>query len=77
VIDATNWQKAAELLPESILNWVKNGDFVLNVGELEYDQKDYFPPDVRKCWQDNLGRYDLDEQDRLIDVKTGRPPDHI
>lgn len=77
VIDGSNWQKAADLLPESILNWVKNGDFVLTVGKLEYDQKDYFPPDVRRCWQENLGKYDLDEMDRLIDLKTGKVPDHV
>ena len=42
VIDKTNWQKVEGLLPESVLNWVKKGEFILNIGELQWDPNDYW-----------------------------------
>jgi len=36
-IDRTNWQRAEGLLPPSVLNWVKKGDYVLSIGKLDYE----------------------------------------
>ena len=44
VIDKTNWEKAQDLLPEPVLDWVKKGDFILNIHGLKYRPLDFFPP---------------------------------
>ena len=77
VIDRTNWEKAQDLLPESVLNWVKNGDFILNVGELTYDLKEYFPEWVQASCKANLGKYDLNEKDTIVETATGKSPGFI
>jgi hypothetical protein len=78
VIDRTNWQKAEGLLPVPVLNWVKNGDFILNIGELTYDLNEYvLCPSYRKSLIDNIGKYDLNEEDVIVDAKTGKYPEVI
>ena len=37
VIDSSNWQKAEGLLPVPVLDWVKRGEFILNIGELDVE----------------------------------------
>ncbi len=71
VIDKTNWQKAEGLLPKPVLNWVKKGDFVLDIGELNYDEKEYFDFLVKDSLTANIGKYDVNEKDIIIDVETG------
>ena len=44
VIDKTNWEKAQGLLPEPVLDWVKKGDFILDIHALKYRPLDSFPP---------------------------------
>jgi hypothetical protein len=77
VIDKTNWQKAEGLLPDSVLNWVKKGAFVLNIGKLNYDEKDYFTPSVLKSFEGNRGKYRVNEKDVIVDAGTGKTPDYI
>ena len=77
VIDKSNWEKAQGLLPEPGLNWVKNGDTVLNVGELTYDPKDYLNPGAKASLVTNAGKYDLDAEDLFIDKATGKFPDFL
>jgi hypothetical protein len=77
VIDKTNWEKAEELLPGAVLDWVKKGDFVFNIGELNYNPADYFPPQALKSLETNVGKYDLDENDGIIDVKMEKLPKFI
>jgi len=77
VIDKTNWQKAEGLLPEPLLNWVRQGDFVLNIAELNYDPKEFITPAYEKARKDNVGKYALDDEDVIIDAKTGKSPEFI
>jgi len=77
VINDKNWESAKGLLPESVLNWVKNGDYTVRVAELNYEPKDYRNPVVKASLEANRGRFDLDENDVIIDVKTGQPPEFI
>jgi hypothetical protein len=77
VIDTTNWQKAEGLLPEPVLNWVKKGDFVLNIGKLDYDEKEYFDFLVKESLTVNIGKYDVNEKDIIVDLKTGKPPEFV
>lgn len=77
VVDKTNWEKVEGLLPGPILEWVKKGDFVLNVGQLEYDQHEYFAPAVKESMKSNLGKYEVNEQDQIVEVATGKEPEFI
>ena len=77
IIDKTNWQKAEGLLPGPVLDWVKSGDYVLHIGELSYKPAEYYPPAALASLKTNIGKYDLDKNDGIIDVKTGKLPDFI
>jgi hypothetical protein len=77
VIDKTNWEKAEGLLPEPVLNWVKNGDCVLKIGKLNYEQTEFMQPWVAQSLTENLGKYQLDKEGQIIDTKDGKEPEFI
>ncbi|MEW6440079.1 MAG: DUF1329 domain-containing protein [bacterium] len=77
VIDKSNWEKAEGLLPESVLNWVKKGDFILTIGKLNYDPYDFVPEAIIRNWETNKGKYALDETDNIVDALTGQQPDFV
>jgi len=77
VIDKSNWEKVQGLVPDNVVDWVKRGDYVMEIVELNYDPNDYLPPVVKKSMEANKGRYDVDERDMMVDVKTGKLPDFI
>jgi len=77
VIDKTNWEKAEGLLPEAMLNWLKNGKVVLDIGELNYDPDVYHPAFALETLKTNVGKYALDENDGIVDTKTGKRPENI
>jgi hypothetical protein len=77
VIDKTNWERIEGLVPQALVNWVKKGDFILEVDALAYTPRDYFPVYARKAFEENAGRYEVDDQDGMVDVKTGKSPEHI
>lgn len=77
VINDKNWETAKGLLPDSILNWIKNGDYTIRVAKLNYEPTEYRNPVVKASLEANRGKYDLDENDVIIDVKTGKPPEFI
>jgi len=72
IIDKSNWQKGKDVLPESIVNWVKKGDFNLKIGALKFD----FSSD--KAWIEvsakNAGKYTLGKRKEIIEVATGKYP---
>lgn len=70
-IDKTNWQKAEGLLPESVLNYVKKGDFILNIGELKVDPAEFYPPAVKQINETNVGKYALSDSGEIVDAITG------
>lgn len=75
VIDSTNWQKAEELLPDPVLNYVKKGDFVLNIGKFTYDP--VWEPEFQAASEANAGKYDIDEDGNIVDPTIGKRPKHI
>mgnify|MGYP005831273375 FL=1 len=77
VIDKSNCQKAQDLLPAPVLEWVKKGDFSLQVGKLNYEMKEYFPLYVQESLRANLGKYDVNEKDMIVDKATGKVPGYI
>jgi hypothetical protein len=72
-IDKTNWQKAEGLVPDSVLNYVKKGDFILNIGELKVNPAEYYPLATRNLLKTNVGKYGLSDKDEIVDAKTGKP----
>jgi len=77
VIDKTNWEKVEGFLPEPILNWLKNGKVVLDIGELNYNPDVHHPTFALESLKTNIGKYALDENDGIVDSKTGKRPKNI
>jgi hypothetical protein len=77
VVDETNWQKAEGLVPESVLNWVQKGDFVLPVGVLNYDPDQYWPEVAAQSLERNRGKYRVSEEGLMVEAATGKTPGHI
>jgi hypothetical protein len=77
VIDETNWEKIEGLVPDSVLDWVKTGDFVLDLDELNFKPLDYLPVFATEALEHNVGQYDIDEDGGIVEVTTGKPPKHI
>ncbi len=75
VIDAKNWQKVADLLPDSVLNYVKTGEFVLKIGEFQYDYSAEEAWD--KATESNRGKYSLGTRKEVIDNSTGKFPKYL
>ena len=77
LIDKSNWEKVDGLLPESVLGWVKTGDIVLNVVQLNYDPTDYMNPISKGSLEANKGKFDLDAENLFVDKATGKFPEYI
>lgn len=77
VIDKTNAEEAQGLVPDPVLNWVKKGDGTMKVGELPYDLSTFMPPPAVDFMESNKGKYGVDSDGLIVDLKTGKLPDHI
>ncbi len=76
-IDTSNWEKAEGLLPNSVLDWVKTGDFALDVVELDYNPTEYMNPTAKASLETNKGKYELDDELLFVDKATGEFPKYI
>jgi len=77
VIDKTNAEEAQGLVPDPVLNWVKKGDGTMTVGELPYDLNDFLPPPALENMEANKGKYGVDADGLIVDLKTGKLPEFI
>jgi hypothetical protein len=73
VIDKTNYQKIEGLVPDFVLDWVKNGDLTMKIGQLAFDPKTFWSKEILDNWKSNLERYTVDEHNGIIDKTTGKP----
>jgi len=72
VIDSSNWQKAEGLLPKPVLDWVKRGEFILNIGELDVEDPTKIRSDyILEAFETNRGKYAIDEKGGVVDKKNG------
>ena len=77
IIDKTNWEKVEGMVPESVLNWIKKGDYTLKVDELEYDPEAYMTNYDREHFEPNKGKYEFDDEGVIMEVQNGKPADFI
>ena len=74
VIDKTNWQKAEGLLPDVVLDLVKQGKIKINVGKLGFTPEDYLRDHIRETLKSNVGKYYVDDEGVLRDTATKQTP---
>ena len=74
-IDKASWEKGKDLLPPSVLEWVKRGDYEIKVGKLEFDPN--WEPEYLAASESNAGKYELDAEGGVIDPKTKQRPERI
>ena len=73
LIDKSNYQKIEGLVPDYILEWVRNGDLTMKIGRLAYDPKVFWSKEILDTWKANIQRYAIDEHNGIIDKTTGKP----
>jgi hypothetical protein len=77
VIDQTNWEKVEGLVQEEVLRFVKEGALILHIEALNYDPGKHLPSYALEARKTNAGKYDLDEDDWIIEAETGRRTERI
>lgn len=69
VYNAENWQGIDKALPFPVRDWVKKGEFVVEIGEMKYDMSpDQWYDDISKA---NAGKYAIGDRDQTIVKATG------
>ena len=76
VLGPDNWEQATGLLPEEFLDCYKRGDFRHRVGDFAIDRIGDDPV-FHEAVEANRGRYALNEQGSIVDVRTGKPPEYV
>ncbi len=77
VIDKTNWEKIKGLVPDPLPEWVKEGKFILTLQDLNYDPVEHFMPFAAESRSANVGRFDLSEENEVVDANTGKLAVHL
>jgi hypothetical protein len=72
VIDKTNWEKVQGMVPEKLLEMVKRGEFILDIEDTEYKSRECFPKFAEDAMVANVGKYDLNEDDWIIETASGK-----
>ncbi|MBW2143465.1 MAG: hypothetical protein JRG75_03595, partial [Deltaproteobacteria bacterium] len=76
VVTASNWEKVKGLLPEPFLeHGVKTGDWILKIGEYEYDHD--YDAAYYGLSAKNKGKYGLGSNKEIIDLATGIFPMYV
>ncbi len=70
-IDKSNWQEIEGLVPDAVLTRVKNGDYTFHIATIDFNPVDYMAPWIRKSLTENLGKYGVNENDEIVDAKSG------
>ena len=69
VYNAENWQGIDKALPFPVRDWVKKGEFTIEIGEMKYDMShDPWYDDISKA---NAGKYAIGDRDQTIVKATG------
>ena len=64
-IDQSNWQKIEGLVAAPVLDYVKKGEYILNIGELNFEPA--WEAKFLEASKANAGKYDIDADGGVID----------
>lgn len=70
-IDSSNWQEIKGMVPDAVLERIKNGEYTFQLGTIDFNPVDYFAPWIRQSLTDNVGKYGINEKDEIVDANTG------
>lgn len=74
-IDASNWEKVKDLLPFSMVDWIKKGDLPIEIGEFKFDAS------ADDAWKQksaaNAGKYKIGPEGELFDAQTNEAPVYV
>jgi hypothetical protein len=73
-IDATNYEAVRQLLPPSVVDWLRRGELTLVLGAPTYEPR--WEQSFLAASTANEGRYDVDDSGTLVDPATGARPPH-
>ncbi len=68
-----NWQEIDGMLPPSVLNWVKKGEWIIQTANLDYADELGLDPKYADASLKNDGKYEINEEGLLVSKKTGEP----
>jgi hypothetical protein len=75
--DQSNYKELKGLVPDPVLAWMEKGDWIMRVGDLDFDLAQMRTSWTRQSHKESVGKYDFDEDFVVIDAKTGGPPGFI
>lgn len=73
VLDQSNWQEAKGLLPEEVLKYFAAGEARASIVEAK-DEWYRLDPEFQRFTEENAGKYEINEQGRLIESATKSYP---
>jgi hypothetical protein len=77
VLSKDNWEIAKGHLPDEILELYKRGDYQHPIRKLEGKKGTIADPRLVELSQENKGKFDVNEEGTVVDVKTGERPSVI
>ncbi len=82
LVNKSNWKEVEGFLPDQIIEWIKNGEWIIHTA----DSLAYAPdggllsltqPFFKETSKTNNGKFGVNNEGLLIDIKTDKPPAHI
>ena len=67
--DKANHKELKGLVPDPVLTWMQNGDWIMRVADLEYDWTDTQPSWVKESRTENVGKYTLSDDVTIVICK--------
>jgi len=75
IYNAENWQVIENALPFPVRDWVKKGEFEIEIGEMEWDMShDPWYDEITKA---NVGKYAIGDRDQTIVKATGETATYL
>lgn len=71
--DKTNWEEIRDMVPPSVLEWVKKGAWILQTKKPNFADELSLDPKYLELSKSNEGKYDINPEGLLVSKKTGDP----
>ncbi len=73
IIGKDNWKKVEGLVPDDMVNWVRDGKVIMEIGKFAYDACNDAEWDEYGL-KHNVGKYSLNEKEVIVETATGKYP---